>query len=61
MLLDSVDPVPVERRHSASIVDLTGPIPRLIREGSVPEVELRTQFQRLELGELVVAPDVRHV
>jgi tRNA A37 threonylcarbamoyladenosine synthetase subunit TsaC/SUA5/YrdC len=49
MLLDSVDHVPVERRHSASIVDLTGPVPRLVREGSVTEAELRTQFQRLAL------------
>jgi tRNA A37 threonylcarbamoyladenosine synthetase subunit TsaC/SUA5/YrdC len=61
VLLDSVDHVPVERRHSASIVDLTGPVPRLVREGSVPEAELRTQFQHVALGDLVVAPDVRHV
>jgi tRNA A37 threonylcarbamoyladenosine synthetase subunit TsaC/SUA5/YrdC len=61
MLLDSVDHVPVERRHSASIVDLTGPVPRLVREGSVTEAELRAQFRRLALGDLVAAPDVRHV
>jgi tRNA A37 threonylcarbamoyladenosine synthetase subunit TsaC/SUA5/YrdC len=58
MLLDSTDRVPPARRLSASMVDLTGPTPRLVREGSVPEEELRTEFHRLGLGELAVAPGV---
>jgi tRNA A37 threonylcarbamoyladenosine synthetase subunit TsaC/SUA5/YrdC len=52
MLLDTVDGVPPERRRSASIVDVTGPIPRLVREGSVPAEELRVELRHLGLGEL---------
>jgi tRNA A37 threonylcarbamoyladenosine synthetase subunit TsaC/SUA5/YrdC len=61
MLLDSFERVPPERRRSASLVDLTGPMPRLIREGSVPAGELQVEMRRLGLGELAVAPDVTRV
>ena len=61
MLLDTVDRVPPERRRSASIVDLTGPTPRLVREGSVPAEELRVEMRRLELGDLAVPQDVTRV
>jgi tRNA A37 threonylcarbamoyladenosine synthetase subunit TsaC/SUA5/YrdC len=61
MLLDTFDHVPPSRRHSASIVDLTGPSPRLVREGSVTADELRGEFRDRQLGGLVVAPDVRRV
>ena len=61
MLLDTVDRVPPERRRSASIVDLTGPTPRLVREGSVPAEELRVEMRRLELGDLAIAEDVTRV
>ncbi|MBD0328801.1 MAG: Sua5/YciO/YrdC/YwlC family protein [Thermoleophilia bacterium] len=59
VLVDDFEHVPPERRRSASIVDLTAPTPRLVREGSVPGDELRTQLRRLDLGELAVAPDGR--
>ena len=58
MLLDSAEWVPPARRLSASMVDLTGPAPRLLREGSVPEEELRAELRRFALGELAVAPGV---
>ena len=61
MLLASVDEVPPPRRRSASIVDLTGPVARLVREGSVPAEELRGQLRRLGLGDLAVGPDVTRV
>lgn len=61
ILLDSFKAVPPARRHSASIVDLTGPAPRLVREGSVPAAELRAELRRLELGELAVPSDVPRV
>lgn len=61
MLLDTFDQVPPQRRRSASIVDLTGAQPRLVREGSVPAAELRRQLRQLHLGELVVGPDVLRV
>ncbi len=61
MLLDEVDHVPPERRRSASIVDLTGPTPRLVREGSVPAEELRAAMRRLELGDLAIAEDLTRV
>lgn len=61
ILLDSFDQVPLQRRHSASIVDLTGPTPRMVREGSVTVDELRVHFRHLQLGELAVGPDVTHV
>ena len=58
ILLDSAERVPPARRLSASMVDLTGPAPRLLREGSVPEEELRAELRRFALGELAVAPGV---
>jgi tRNA A37 threonylcarbamoyladenosine synthetase subunit TsaC/SUA5/YrdC len=61
MLLDRVDRVPARRRHSASIIDLTGQAPRLVREGSVTADELRQELRSHQLGELVVDPNVRRV
>jgi tRNA A37 threonylcarbamoyladenosine synthetase subunit TsaC/SUA5/YrdC len=61
ILLDSFNTVPPARRHSASIVDLTGAKPRLVREGSVPAAELRAELLRQDLGELEVPPNVRRV
>jgi L-threonylcarbamoyladenylate synthase len=61
MLLDDTARVPPERRRSASIVELTGPVPRLLREGSVPAHELRAELRLRELGELQVPPDLRRV
>jgi L-threonylcarbamoyladenylate synthase len=61
ILLDTFDAVPPARRHSASIVDLTGTTPRLVREGSVPAAELRAELLRLGLGELAVPADVPRV
>lgn len=61
MLLDTFDQVPPQRKRSASIVDLTGAQPRLVREGSVTAAELRRQLHQLQLGDLVVGPDVLRV
>ena len=61
ILLDDFDRVPPERRHSASILDLTGSGPRLMREGSVPAEELAGELRRLGLGELAVGPNIPHV
>jgi L-threonylcarbamoyladenylate synthase len=61
ILIDTFETVPRARRRSASIVDLTGPAPRLVREGSVPAAELRMELRRLELGELAVPSDVPRV
>lgn len=61
ILADSFDHVPAERRRSASIVDLTGSAPRLVRVGSVPAHELSAELQRLGLGELLVGADVPRV
>jgi tRNA A37 threonylcarbamoyladenosine synthetase subunit TsaC/SUA5/YrdC len=61
ILLDDFQHVAEERRRSASLVDLTRPIPRLVREGSVPSDELRTTLRELGLGELAVPADVRRV
>ena len=61
ILLDTFEAVPPRRRRSASMVDLTGPAPRLVREGSVAAAELRAELNRLELGELAVSPGVRRV
>lgn len=60
-LLDAFDRVPATRRHSASIVDLTGQTPRLVREGSVTADELRKALRSLQLGELEVGPNVLRV
>jgi tRNA A37 threonylcarbamoyladenosine synthetase subunit TsaC/SUA5/YrdC len=61
ILVDNFDDVPVDRRRSASIVDVTGPQPRLFREGSVAAGELARELRRLGLGELVIPPGARHV
>jgi tRNA A37 threonylcarbamoyladenosine synthetase subunit TsaC/SUA5/YrdC len=61
ILLQDFDAVPPERRRSATIVDLTQPQPRLVREGSVPAGELAAELQRFGLGELVIEADVRRV
>jgi tRNA A37 threonylcarbamoyladenosine synthetase subunit TsaC/SUA5/YrdC len=61
IVLDSFEAVPPARRHSASILDLSGPTPRLVREGSVPAAELRAELLRLGLGELAVPPNVPRV
>jgi tRNA A37 threonylcarbamoyladenosine synthetase subunit TsaC/SUA5/YrdC len=61
ILLDDFEHVAEERRRSASLVDLTRPIPRLVREGSVPSDELRTTLRELGLGELAVPAGVRRV
>jgi tRNA A37 threonylcarbamoyladenosine synthetase subunit TsaC/SUA5/YrdC len=61
ILLDDFAHVPEARRRSASLVDLTRPAPRLVREGSVPADDLRATLRKLGLGELTVPPDVRRV
>ena len=61
ILLDDVAAVPPGRRRSATIVDFTQPQPHLVREGSVPADELAPELRRLDLGELVIGADVRHV
>ena len=61
ILLEDFGAVAPGRRRSATIVDLTQPQPRLVREGSVPAGELAAELRRLGLGELVIGADVRHV
>jgi tRNA A37 threonylcarbamoyladenosine synthetase subunit TsaC/SUA5/YrdC len=61
ILLEDFDAVPRGRRRSATIVDLTRPQPRLLREGSVPAGELAAALRRLGLGELVIGAHVRRV
>jgi tRNA A37 threonylcarbamoyladenosine synthetase subunit TsaC/SUA5/YrdC len=61
ILLDDFAHVPEARRRSASIVDLTVPVPRLVREGSVAADELAAELRRLGFGELHVPADVRRV
>jgi L-threonylcarbamoyladenylate synthase len=61
ILLDDFEQVPPARRRSASIVDLVGPVPRLVREGSVPAAELQAELGRLGLGELAVARNLPRV
>jgi tRNA A37 threonylcarbamoyladenosine synthetase subunit TsaC/SUA5/YrdC len=61
ILLETFDRVPAQRRHSASIVDLTGQTPRLVREGSVTADELRKELRGRQLGELAAGPDVLRV
>jgi hypothetical protein len=61
ILLDNFEAVPLARRRSASIVDLTGSAPRLVREGSVAAAELRAELLRLGLGNLAVPFNVPRV
>ena len=61
ILLEDVAAVPRWRRCSATIVDFTQPHPYLVREGSVPADKLAAELRRLDLGELMIGADVRHV
>ena len=61
IVIDTFTALPPVRRHSASIVDLTGPAPRLVREGSVPASELRAALRRLGICELAVPTDVPRI
>lgn len=61
MLLDTFDGMPAQYRRSTSIIDFTGPVARLYREGSLSAQELQAQMTRLGLGSLIVGTDVQRV
>ena len=61
LLLDTFDGMPAQYRRSTSIIDFTGPVARLYREGSLSAQELQAQMTRLSLGALVVDADVQRV
>ncbi|RMG23150.1 MAG: hypothetical protein D6732_25000, partial [Methanobacteriota archaeon] len=58
VLSDSFEHLPAVRRKSTTIVDFTGEYPRLYREGSVPESELREHIERLGFRKLIVDENV---
>ena len=53
--------VPLYRRQSSTLIDLTGEVPRLVRQGSVPVEELRAHLQRIGLRELLTEEDVSQI
>jgi tRNA A37 threonylcarbamoyladenosine synthetase subunit TsaC/SUA5/YrdC len=46
--------VPLPRHQSATLLDLTGEVPRLMRRGSLPVEQLRGHLDRLGLRQLAV-------
>lgn len=58
VVYDRFDELPLYRRKSTTIIDLTSCYPRLHREGNVPEAELREVLQRHGFPELRVGRDV---
>ncbi len=58
LILNGSCDLPAYRKKSTTIVDFTTKRPRLIREGSVPEKEIRECLERLDLGDLFVGQDV---
>jgi tRNA A37 threonylcarbamoyladenosine synthetase subunit TsaC/SUA5/YrdC len=46
--------VPVPRHQSATLLDLTGEVPRLMRRGSIPVEQLRGHLDRLGLRQFAV-------
>ena len=58
LILNGPNNLPMYRKKSTTIVDFTTKPPCLIREGSVPEKEIREHLVRLGLGELFVGQDV---
>ncbi len=58
LILNGPDNLPIYRKKSTTIVDFTTKQPRLMREGSVPEKEIRERLARLGLDELFVGQDV---
>lgn len=61
MLLDDFSHLPLQLRRSTSIVDFTCSPPRLFREGSLKESEIREHLRELDLGDLIVDREVRRV
>ena len=47
--------VPVERRQSVSLIDLTGTQPVLVREGNTTETEVRDALRHADLGSLLAS------
>lgn len=58
VVYDRFDHLPVHRKKSTTILDLTNHRPRLHREGNVPEDELREALRRHGFPELQVGRDV---
>jgi L-threonylcarbamoyladenylate synthase len=61
VLLDSFRHLPPQRKQSTSIIDFSGEVPRLHREGNVPREELEAALTRLGFGTLVCPPSVIRV
>src|SRR5262249_16734750 len=61
MLLDTFEDTPAQYRRSTSVIDFTGPVARLHREGSLSAQELQAQLPHLGLGSVAVGPDVQRV
>lgn len=55
------DAVPAYRQKSTSLVDFTGDLPMLIREGNVPKAEVQGAMSELGLGQLVISKDLKLV
>ncbi len=58
VIYDHFDHLPIQRRRSTTIIDLTNHRPRLHREGNVSETELREALRRHNFPELWVGRDV---
>jgi L-threonylcarbamoyladenylate synthase len=58
VLSDDEANIPLNRKKSTTMLDLTSEYPRLHREGNVPEAELRSHLARLGFRELVVDDSV---
>lgn len=58
VVVERFEELPLHRRKSTSIIDLTNDHPRLYREGNVSEDEIRQALERHNFPELVVGRDV---
>ena len=61
LIFDQDEAVPGHRQKSTSLVDFTGALPVLIREGNVPRTEIEAATERLGLGRLIISNDLKSV
>ena len=53
--------IPLYRRQSSTLIDLTGEFPRLVRRGSVPVEELQAHLNRVGLRQLLIEEPILQI
>ena len=59
LILDDEVAVPIRRRKSTTLIDLTHNRPTMIRAGNVTTSEVQTALDKVGYGQLAIAADVK--